>query len=111
MVGTGTSFGFVPNLELPLLLGCRIEGGSVCVDRWQETSVAGVYAAGETTGIAGLDAAIPQAASECKLFSDLGLPWAHRTETFDLTGYKQFPVQFTPADEADAPVAGGLPFE
>jgi len=62
------------------------------------------------TMIDGIDAAIPQAASECRLFSDLGLPWAHRTETFDLTGYKQFPVQFTPAEDDESPQPGELPF-
>lgn len=51
-------FGFVPNLELPVLLGCRIEGGAVQVDHCQETSVPGIYAAGETTGVGGVDLAL-----------------------------------------------------
>lgn len=46
------------------------------------------------TVIAGIDAAIPQASSTGRLFSDLGLGWAKPTETFDLTGYDRFPVQF-----------------
>jgi len=70
---------------------------------------AGEGAAAKTI-IEGIDAAIPQAASECRLFSDLDLPWARRTETFDLTGYTQFPVQFTPAEAAETPRAGDLPF-
>lgn len=45
----------VPNLELAELLGCRIENGSVSVDQFQQTSVAQIYAAGEATGIGGLD--------------------------------------------------------
>lgn len=48
-------FGLVPNLELPLLLGCKMEGGVVGVDDWQQTSVPDVYCAGETTGIGGLE--------------------------------------------------------
>lgn len=48
-------FGFVPNLELPALLGCRMQDGAAKVDRWQETSVPGVYCAGESTGIGGVD--------------------------------------------------------
>ena len=48
-------FGLVPNTELPALLGCRVAGGCVAVDQLQQTSVANVYAAGEVTGIGGLD--------------------------------------------------------
>jgi len=51
-------FGFSPNPELPRLLGCRVEGGEVRVDDWQETSVSGVYCAGEPTGIGGEDRAL-----------------------------------------------------
>lgn len=51
-------FGLVPNLELPRLCGCRVHEGSVWVDEWQETSVPGVYCAGEPTGIGGLDRAL-----------------------------------------------------
>ena len=47
----------LPNLELPRLLGCRVEGGRVLVGLMQETSVPGVYAAGEVCGIGGVDAA------------------------------------------------------
>jgi NADPH-dependent 2,4-dienoyl-CoA reductase/sulfur reductase-like enzyme len=48
-------FHLVPNLELAELLGCRIENGAVTVDQFQQTSVPHVYAAGETTGIGGLE--------------------------------------------------------
>lgn len=51
-------FGLIPNLELPLLLGCRTTGGAVWVDDNQQTSVPGIYAAGEATGIGGLDLAL-----------------------------------------------------
>lgn len=45
----------VPNVELAELLGCVAENGSVRVDRFQQTSVANVYASGEATGIGGLE--------------------------------------------------------
>ena len=45
----------VPNLELAELLGCAVEDGNVRVDEYQQTSVANVYAAGEATGIGGLE--------------------------------------------------------
>ncbi|HEX6283730.1 MAG TPA: FAD/NAD(P)-binding oxidoreductase [Pyrinomonadaceae bacterium] len=48
-------FHLVPNLELAELLGCLIEGGAVRVDQFQQTSVPQVYAAGEATGIGGLE--------------------------------------------------------
>ena len=48
-------FHLVPNLELALLLGCEIERGRVRADDFQESSVRGVYCAGEATGIGGLE--------------------------------------------------------
>ncbi len=48
-------FGLIPNLELATLLGCKLGTTGVEVDDNQQTSVAGVYAAGEATGIGGLD--------------------------------------------------------
>jgi D-hydroxyproline dehydrogenase subunit alpha len=52
------SFGLVPNVELPLALGCQLENDFVKVDQWQVTSIAGVYCAGELTGIGGVDSAL-----------------------------------------------------
>jgi NADPH-dependent 2,4-dienoyl-CoA reductase/sulfur reductase-like enzyme len=48
-------FHLVPNVELAELLGCDVDRGSVKVDQFQQTSVANVYSAGETTGIGGLE--------------------------------------------------------
>ena len=48
-------FHLVPNLELAELLNCRIVEGEVVVDDLQQTSVENVYAAGEVTGIGGLE--------------------------------------------------------
>ncbi|GAA3030805.1 FAD-dependent oxidoreductase [Streptosporangium longisporum] len=52
------SYGFVPQLDLPVQLGCatrRDHDGSavVTVDASMRTSVPGVYAAGESTGVGG----------------------------------------------------------
>lgn len=51
-------YGFTPRLEIPLQLGCATrldDAGSLVavVDTAQRTSVPGVYAAGETTGVGG----------------------------------------------------------
>jgi NADPH-dependent 2,4-dienoyl-CoA reductase/sulfur reductase-like enzyme len=51
-------YGLVPNLELPMVLGCAIERGFVKVDEVQRTSIPNVYAVGELTGIGGLDKAL-----------------------------------------------------
>lgn len=53
-----TGFGLVPNSELAELAGCEVAHGRVRVNERQETSVTGILAAGETTGIAGADAAL-----------------------------------------------------
>ncbi|MBI5281215.1 MAG: NAD(P)/FAD-dependent oxidoreductase [Candidatus Solibacter usitatus] len=50
-----SGFGLVPNTELAALLGCRLLAGAVEVDEFQQTTVAGVYAAGELTGIGGVE--------------------------------------------------------
>lgn len=51
-------FHLVPNLELPTLLGCRIQNGYVAVDDLQQTSLPNVFCAGEPTGIGGVELAI-----------------------------------------------------
>jgi NADPH-dependent 2,4-dienoyl-CoA reductase/sulfur reductase-like enzyme len=53
-------YGLVPNTELLRLLGCAMRAGAVAVDARQETSVAGVFSAGEPCGIAGVDVAIAE---------------------------------------------------
>ncbi|MFZ0663738.1 MAG: FAD/NAD(P)-binding oxidoreductase [Acidobacteriaceae bacterium] len=48
----------VPNLELPRLLGCGVHDGFVKTDKWQRTSIPGIFCAGEPTGIGGVELAI-----------------------------------------------------
>ncbi|HEU5470598.1 MAG TPA: NAD(P)/FAD-dependent oxidoreductase [Actinophytocola sp.] len=60
-------YGFVPALELPTLLGCAVcldtDGNLVtAVDHTQQTSVPGVFAAGEVTGVGGADLALAEGA-------------------------------------------------
>ncbi|MGI9821883.1 FAD-dependent oxidoreductase [Agromyces sp. Marseille-Q5079] len=57
------SHGFTPRLELPIAAGCELTGDRfVRIDDGQQTSVPGVYAAGEITGIGGVDAALAEGA-------------------------------------------------
>ena len=51
-------FGLVPNVELALALGCRLQNGFVQVDKWQATTVDDVFCCGEPTGIGGADCAL-----------------------------------------------------
>lgn len=51
-------FGLVPNVELPLALGCALNDGFVRVGGLQETSVPNVFCAGEPTGVGGADCAL-----------------------------------------------------
>ena len=51
-------FHLVPNLELPLLLGCQIHGGYVQVDDLQQTTITGIYCAGEPTSIGGVESSL-----------------------------------------------------
>ncbi|MFI9486071.1 FAD-dependent oxidoreductase [Promicromonospora sp. NPDC052451] len=55
------SHGFTPRLELAIAAGCDLTPGRfVVVDAAQATSVPGVWAAGEITGIGGADAALAE---------------------------------------------------
>jgi D-hydroxyproline dehydrogenase subunit alpha len=51
-------FHLVPNVELPLLLGCAMDGEFVQVDDFQRTTKTGVFCAGEPTGIGGVELAL-----------------------------------------------------
>jgi thioredoxin reductase len=59
----GLNFGFVPQSILPRMLGATMRpagaagGFAATHDRWMQSTVAGLYVAGETTGVAGAPAA------------------------------------------------------
>jgi len=74
-------FHLVPNVELQSLLGCKVSDGYVQVDDLQQTSVKGLFCAGEPTGIGGVElaliegqiaglAAVGQATGARKLFDE-----------------------------------------
>ena len=48
----------MPNVELPLAVGCELTNGYVNVNELQGTSVPNVFCAGEPTGISGADCAL-----------------------------------------------------
>ncbi len=51
-------FHLVPNCQLVSLVGCVLDGSYVRVDEFQQTTVADVFSAGETTGVGGVEAAL-----------------------------------------------------
>lgn len=53
-------YGLVPNTEVAQLLGCEVTPAGIVVDENQQTTVPGVYAAGECVGIAGIEAALAE---------------------------------------------------
>jgi NADPH-dependent 2,4-dienoyl-CoA reductase/sulfur reductase-like enzyme len=53
-----TGYGLVPNVELARLMGCAVSDGTVTVNSRQETTIAGVFAAGEVTGVGGVALAL-----------------------------------------------------
>ena len=53
-----TGYGLVPNVEMARLIGCATSSGNVEVDTRQATSVPGIFAAGEVTGIGGVALAV-----------------------------------------------------
>ena len=53
-----TGYGLVPNVEMARLIGCATSSGAVVVDTRQATSVPGVFAAGEVTGVGGVALAV-----------------------------------------------------
>ncbi|PPL19170.1 NAD(P)/FAD-dependent oxidoreductase [Microterricola pindariensis] len=71
------SHGFTPRLELPIAAGCALDADRfVTVDGRQATTTASVYAAGEITGIGGVDAALAegQIAGHCAAGGHQGDP-------------------------------------
>ncbi|MEH6437587.1 FAD-dependent oxidoreductase [Massilia sp. DD77] len=53
-------FGLVPDIDLACAMGCETAGGAIAVDALQKTSRPGIWAAGECTGIGGVDKAIAE---------------------------------------------------
>lgn len=50
-------YGLVPNVALAQMAECRLTQGAITVDDLQRTSVPGIWAAGECTGIGGMELA------------------------------------------------------
>ena len=92
--------GFTPNIELPQLAGCDLTyaahmgGWVVKVDGSMETSVSGIFAAGEITGIAGGDKALIEgrlaALSILRQFGMINTQQHHNRQASLLTRRKRY---------------------
>lgn len=51
-------FHLLPNTELAVFFGCALRDGVVKVDEFQQTTMSGIYCAGESTGIGGLEVSL-----------------------------------------------------
>ncbi|MDS1271140.1 FAD/NAD(P)-binding oxidoreductase [Lipingzhangella sp. LS1_29] len=109
-------YGFTPQLELPISLGCTIRTDTdgnlvVSVDADQRTSVPGVMAAGESTGVAGAETALAEgtiagrvAAGHC----GAGAPSrSHETALRRLRAHRSRLHRFAAALHAAYPVPDG----
>ena len=54
------AYGLIPRLELAALAGCRYKNGAIVVNHLQETSIKGIFSAGEMTGIGGVEISITE---------------------------------------------------
>jgi len=55
-----TAYGFLPSVDLARALGCELAGDAVAHNEDMATSVAGVFVAGEATGIGGAELALAE---------------------------------------------------
>jgi D-hydroxyproline dehydrogenase subunit alpha len=55
-----TAYGFLPSVDLARALGCELAGDAVAHNEDMQTSVAGVFAAGEATGVGGAELALAE---------------------------------------------------
>jgi NADPH-dependent 2,4-dienoyl-CoA reductase/sulfur reductase-like enzyme len=81
-------YGLVPNLELPRHLGCGIARDAVIVDELAQTTVPAVFAAGEVTGIAGVESSLAE--GEIAGLAAAGWIDAARSAARALRGKKRF---------------------
>lgn len=91
--------GFTPRLELAIAAGCELDANKfVLVDESQLTTVSGAYAAGEVTGIGGVDLALAEGeiAGHCAAGGSVGDP-ALRSAVRRRTTYRSFAARIESA--------------
>lgn len=86
------AYGLLPNTQIGLALGCAVrespEGAMLEVDEWQATSVPDVYAAGECTGVGGMELSALE--GRIAAYAALGDPAQARTQFAERERYRRF---------------------
>src|SRR3546814_1111102 len=85
-------YGLLPNTEMAASLGCRLathDGAqTVAVDSWQTTSVGHIFAAGECTGIGGME--LSAAEGRLAAYAALNQPGQARALLSTRARYRRF---------------------
>jgi len=92
-------YGLIPNNELARLIGCETRDGYVVVDHDQRSTVANVFAAGEITGIGGVEKSMIE--GEIAGLRSTGQPanhcWRHRNRSWQFVKLLEKSFGLSPA--------------
>jgi D-hydroxyproline dehydrogenase subunit alpha len=98
------AYGLVPNTGLGAALGCRLEtlagAPAIAVDDWQQTSVDGIHAAGECTGVGGMELSAVE--GRIAAYAALGDTASARQLFAERERYRRFAARLHEAFELDA---------
>jgi D-hydroxyproline dehydrogenase subunit alpha len=92
-------YGLIPNNELAGLLGCETRGGYVVVDNDQRSTVANLFAAGEITGIGGVEKSVIEGEIAGLRSTDqpADLCWRHRNRSWQFAKILEKSFRLSPA--------------
>ena len=92
-------YGLVPNNELAGLLGCETRDGYVVVDNDQRSTVANLFAAGEITGIGGVEKSMIEGeiAGVCCTGQSADHCWRHRNRSRQFAKLLEKSFRLSPA--------------
>lgn len=83
-----TGFGLVPSTELAQQAGCAVADGRIVINDRQETTMPGILAAGESTGIGGADAALIEGRIAGAMAAGRGM--THELPLAERAGHQRF---------------------
>jgi D-hydroxyproline dehydrogenase subunit alpha len=92
-------YGLIPNNELAAVLGCEIRDGYVVVDNEQRTTVPNLFAAGEVTGIGGVEKSMIEGeiAGLCSTGQPADHCWRRRDRTWQFVKLLEKSFRLSPA--------------
>jgi D-hydroxyproline dehydrogenase subunit alpha len=92
-------YGLIPNNELAAVLGCETRDGYVVVDNEQRTTVPNLFAAGEVTGIGGVEKSMIEGeiAGLCSTGQPADHCWRRRDRTWQFVKLLEKSFRLSPA--------------